>query len=87
MDDGMCPYCGEAMAESDDVVRSNSQQSLHRECFVRLIAGSVGHQRRQCLCYGGAHNGEPEGVTKREGARMALAEFRRQARLCQDSEL
>ena len=79
--DEMCPYCGEAMELSDDVVRANLEQSFHRECIVRMIAGSVGHQRRQCLCYGGRRNGEPKGVTKREGAKMALAEFRRQARL------
>jgi len=48
----------------------------HPECMARSVIGSVGHQRRTCPCYGGTES-DPEGMTKREAARAAVAYFRR----------
>lgn len=39
--------------------------------MIRLVVGSVGHQKHACFCYGGTGNGDPEGMTLREAARAA----------------
>ncbi len=55
--------------------------NLHRECFFRILGGSVAHQLKRCACYGGEDAGDPPGMTLREGARAALREFRTQQSL------
>ncbi len=42
----------------------------HVECNFRAIAGSVGHQKRRCSCFGGEED-DPPGLSKREAARAA----------------
>lgn len=50
----------------------------HRECFLRGIFGSVGHQRGLCTCNGGPGTmDDPPGMTAREAARAAVKEFER----------
>ncbi len=39
----------------------------HRECHLRNIVGSVGHQRRACPCFGGEEE-DPPGMSLREAA-------------------
>lgn len=46
--------------------------SLHRECQMRALFGSVGHQQGQCACYGGTQE-DPPGMTAREAAKAAYA--------------
>jgi hypothetical protein len=46
----------------------------HRECFLRSVFGSVGHQRKKCSCFGGTEEDPPE-MTKREAAIAAVSEF------------
>lgn len=48
-----------------------STRLIHWECAARMTVGSVGHQRGECACYGGAAE-DPPGMTKREGARVAF---------------
>jgi hypothetical protein len=45
----------------------------HRECLMRTILGSVGHQAGACSCNGGEGCGDPPGLTRREAARAAWA--------------
>jgi hypothetical protein len=73
-----CQYCGEEIAAAGEpfAVVNEGAAWLHRECMVRMIVGSVGHQRRTCSCFGGAEE-DPEGVTRREAARAAEKEFQR----------
>jgi hypothetical protein len=47
----------------------------HRECHIRSIMGSVGHQLRQCSCFGGTLD-DPEGMTSRQAAQAAYTLFR-----------
>lgn len=43
----------------------------HKECLVRRIVGSVGHQLKKCSCHGGDYE-DPPGLTKREAALCAF---------------
>ena len=47
---------------------------LHLECYLRGVFGSLGHQRRQCSCYGGTLEDPPE-MTPREAAIAAVQEY------------
>lgn len=78
-----CFHCGEPIAPGD---RTNPHATpgtcggsvlmrmCHWECSARAILGSVGHIRGQCTCYGGTQD-DPPGMTKREAARAAVAEY------------
>jgi hypothetical protein len=65
-----CTYCVEDILAGDRGLLL-SGQPLHLECYVRSVAGSVGHQRHRCSCYGGNEE-DPPGVTRREAALAAL---------------
>ncbi len=41
---------------------------MHADCALRSAAGSVGHQRGRCSCYGGDEE-DPPGVSRRVAAR------------------
>ena len=41
--------------------------SLHRECAIRSIVGSLGHQLGMCSCHGGTFE-DPQELTKRQAA-------------------
>jgi hypothetical protein len=64
-----CIYCGETVLQ-DINVDGNERLSIHRECWTRMIVGSVGHQSGRCPCYGGSYE-DPPGMTKREAAQAA----------------
>lgn len=74
-----CERCGEGFAPSDYgtiipfIEASGSARPAyeHRECTLRGIVGSVGHQLRECGCFGGTYD-DPPGLTKREAARAAV---------------
>jgi len=76
-----CLYCEELIATDDSgvfmmylTVDGPRRVPEHRECFLRHVFGSVGHQRGKCSCYGGTEE-DPEGMTKREAARAAVRLF------------
>ncbi len=65
-----CVYCLEEILDDDPAEPINGDGLIHAECFLRMIVGSVGHQLRRCLCYGG-HDEDPPGLTRRQGAMAA----------------
>ena len=74
----LCGWCGEAIALGDDgeIIPHQDGQTArdiahHRECRVRAIVGSVGHQLGKCSCFGGTEE-DPPGMTRREAARAAM---------------
>jgi hypothetical protein len=70
-----CPHRGEFVLPWEDQVAVNGGASpVHRECLVRMVVGSVGHQLRRCSCFGGGEE-DPPGMTPREAARAALELF------------
>ncbi len=77
-----CIWCDEEFSASDSgfampLITTKKGQQLayyHRECLIRSIMGSVGHQRHQCRCYGGKTD-DPEGMTPRQAARAAYVEY------------
>lgn len=73
-----CQWCGEEFeAEASGFMIGGFPRGLvpyHRECFIRSVIGSVGHQQKRCSCYGGKEE-DPPGLSKRQAAMVALAEF------------
>jgi hypothetical protein len=76
-----CLYCNESIADDDSgiimgylTVDGPRRVPEHRECLLRHIFGSVGHQLGTCSCHGGTEE-DPPGMTKREAARAAVRLF------------
>jgi hypothetical protein len=67
-----CLWCKESITPSDSGWGQTADGPwMHVECFVRQMAGSVGHQLKLCPCFGGTYEGEPETLSKRDAARAA----------------
>ena len=65
-----CFHCAEVIEEEDSgqiMPCEGILRPVHRECLLRMIVGSVGHQRHRCPCFDGNEE-DPEGMTKREAA-------------------
>jgi hypothetical protein len=72
----ICLHCEEPILESEAALPlNNGTLFMHRECMFRQVAGSVGHQRGQCMCHNIEDTSE-DGLTLRESARRALAYWR-----------
>jgi len=72
----LCQHCGEPVLPHEprgQVVNA----IMHHECFFRSVAGSVGHQQKNCHCYGKTDTSEL-GMSKRDAARRSLAFYRSQ---------
>lgn len=73
-----CMHCEEPIAGDDDGLlmpalhadRTATVEALHRECDLRMVIGSVGHQLKRCSCFGGTMD-EPPGMSRRDAARAA----------------
>jgi hypothetical protein len=75
-----CSWCDEVFVAGDAGIVIDSvsegpgdaalETPMHKNCFLRSVMGSIGHQRRECECYGGTE-GDPEGMTKRQAADAA----------------
>jgi hypothetical protein len=77
----LCLYCVEPIVEGDlgieqpfHSLEKETTVVHHRECFLRSIFGSVGHQQQKCSCYGGTDE-DPPGLSRREAARAAVEEM------------
>lgn len=73
----VCFYCDEPVlpGEESGVV---ANAASHRECAFRSVAGSLAHVERRCSCFvPGSEEGDPPGLTLREGARAAYHAFAR----------
>jgi hypothetical protein len=74
-----CGHCKEPILRSDAgfAVPCLGEPLLiayHRACFLRGIFGSVAHQKKQCSCYGGSGEDDPN-LTRREAAEAAVNLF------------
>lgn len=72
-----CFRCHEPIAPEDSglvmgLVLEGGCASIayHRECHLRMIVGSLGHQMKRCSCYGGTEE-DPPNMTRREAAKAA----------------
>lgn len=59
--------------------------AYHKNCFLRTIFGSVGHIQGKCSCQGGTEE-DPTGLSKRQAADAAVAEWDRRHFPPTDSE-
>lgn len=78
--DPVCFYCHEPVlpGEESGIV---TNAASHRECAFRSVAGSLAHMERRCGCFvPGSEEGDPPGLTLRQGARAALDAFKRNQR-------
>jgi hypothetical protein len=81
-----CTWCKEGFVEGDagmatplgfiDETDSHPVTFVyyHKNCFLRSIVGSVGHQRKQCSCFGGTLE-DPQELSLRQAADAAVREF------------
>jgi hypothetical protein len=73
-----CFHCTELITEQDDGFQDYVGHPFHRNCFLRLICGSVAHIERRCSCFvPGSECHDPEGMTLRQAADAAVAAMRR----------
>ncbi len=69
----ICVYCDEPVVEGDTGTVNFIGQVIHYECSLRMVIGSVGHQKGTCSCFGGTEE-DPPG-TKRQAAIAAAQMF------------
>jgi hypothetical protein len=74
-----CTYCEEDILLDEDGFVDGEGSPFHRECWLRLLVGSVAHQRGLCGCYqheSVAMSEESEGfLSRREAAKLAVAYY------------
>lgn len=86
----LCLWCDEPIEEGDiGTIQGVAEraptgeiisrtQPVHYECSMRSVLGSVSHVQGTCSCnIPGSHEGDPEGMTKREAAIAAVREWKR----------
>lgn len=73
----LCTFCNEAIADGDTGTRTPTNIGVvHYECTLRMAIGSVAHLERRCSCFiPGSEEGDPPGMTLREGALAAARAF------------
>jgi len=73
----LCGHCQEAITAHDTRAPFDAHLPLHYECGIRMALGSLAHVERRCSCYvDGSEAGDPEGVTRRQAARLVYAAVR-----------
>ena len=73
----ICRYCNEEIGEKEERMRLMNGECMHSECELRAFIGSVAHQRKMCSCYiSDSSEGDPLGMTLRQGALAAFAEWK-----------
>lgn len=79
-----CHWCEERIVDGDSGFgmptfgwAGATTTYMHKECFMRMIVGSVGHQLKVCGCFGGTDDCEPSNMSKREAAQAAADLFMR----------
>lgn len=76
----LCGHCDEPI-ERTDALAPVGGVPLHYECGLRMALGSVAHQVKTCGCYvNGSTESDPEGLSKRESARLVLEAVRQRQR-------
>lgn len=73
----ICLFCEEPIQRyhSGEMINDGTT-AVHRECLVRQVVGSIGHQQKKCSCYGGNEE-DPSGLSKRQAAILACQYFDR----------
>lgn len=65
----ICVHCQEEILPHERI--PDAEGKIHRQCLLRSIVGSVGHQKRICSCFGGTGTGDDKNLSVRENARAA----------------
>jgi hypothetical protein len=73
-----CAHCSEPIQADDTGVVYSNGPAAHKNCFLRGVLGSVAHIEKRCSCYvSGSTEGDPPGLTARQGADAAVAAWNR----------
>jgi hypothetical protein len=67
-----CMYCGEPILLGEDGFLDSCKNPFHRECFLRILSGSVSHMMKACSCFREDAIDCEDGITLRQGAKLAL---------------
>ena len=70
-----CTFCEEVFVNGDQGITNLQGYSWHADCYMRIILGGMNHIRGICSCCGGTAEPDPENVSKREAARLAVLEW------------
>lgn len=70
----VCAYCHEPVLPNERITEVEGPP-LHYECGFRMVFGSVGHMKKQCMHYGKKDTSE-EGMALREGAQAAYQRYK-----------
>lgn len=62
----VCIHCDEEVDEYAHEFANGPK--AHPECFVRMFAGGVNHQRGTCICQGGPNEPDEPNLTVRQAA-------------------
>lgn len=72
-----CNWCHETVTATDTFYQYANGPIAHRNCALRQVIGSVAHLERRCGCYvSGASDGDPDGLTRRQAATLAVQRWR-----------
>lgn len=69
----VCDWCKEPI-EGEPSDQRLLCATMHPECLIRAVIGSLEHQRGVCSCYGGTERDPPE-LTVRQAAKLAADNF------------
>jgi hypothetical protein len=74
----LCARCGEQITGRSETIPLLTAEGLvpqhyHPECSLRMVIGGLNHLRGRCSCCGGTEPPDPEDLTKREAAILAVA--------------
>ena len=72
----VCVHCGEEILPEEKFPWFHPNlRCVHRECHIRMVAGSIAHQSRKCSCFGGKDRDENPKLTIRQNAKAAMDYF------------
>jgi hypothetical protein len=77
-----CIHCEEQIVSGDSGVFYANGPAAHRNCFLRGVIGSLAHIQKRCACYvRDSDESDPLGLTPRQAADAAVAEWERRSRV------
>jgi len=80
MTDNLCLHCNEPVEGGVLIPHVSSEGAAemrhwHRECRQRAIIGGLNHLLGTCTCCGGTEPPDPPWLSRREAARVAVAQY------------
>ena len=73
-----CFRCEEPILAGESARFYGSGESVHYECYLRPVIGSVAHIEKRCQCFvPGSQCGDDPTLTRRQAAQAAVAAWKK----------